>query len=268
MQFPYILPLLLVANTSMADLPDIIDDFRFASVIALGEIHDNPQHHILQAEITAAIQPSALVFEMFSSEQAETINSFRSEGEGMDALSDVFEWHKTGWPPFEQYSQIIQSNPEGVVFGAAVPINDVRDAIFEGAAAIFGVDARVYGLDLSLSPEEQTARESNQFEAHCGALPEEQLAGMVEAQRLRDAVLADTVIRALEQVGGPVIVITGNGHAREDWGFTAVLKSFAPDIVIMTLGQFESEPEEPQPFTHILVSEPVDREDPCLYFLD
>ena len=39
-------------------------------VVILGEIHDNPAHHEVQAERVADIQPRALVFEMLTPEQA------------------------------------------------------------------------------------------------------------------------------------------------------------------------------------------------------
>ncbi len=264
MRIPYVLPMMLLANFATADTAKMIEDFSFAGVIVLGEIHDNPQHHILQAEITAEMQPSALVFEMFSTAQAEIINTSRWEGIGIEALADTFAWHKSGWPAFENYAQIIRASPESVIYGAAAPIDDVRDAMFEGAATVFGEDAPFFGLDKPLPAEQQTAREANQMQAHCNALPKDQLAGMVEAQRLRDAVLADTVVRALDEVGGPIIVITGNGHARDDWGLAVALDTLIPDLVVMSLGQFEVMPEGAQPFTHISVSDPVERDDPCL----
>ncbi|MEE9453622.1 MAG: ChaN family lipoprotein [Paracoccaceae bacterium] len=264
MRIPFVLPIMLLANIATADTAKMLEDFAFAGVIVLGEIHDNPQHHVLQAEITNHMQPSALVFEMFSTSQAEIINTSRWEGIDISALAETFEWHKSGWPAFENYARIIRASPESVIFGAATPIDDVRDAMFEGAATVFGVDAPFFGLDKPLPVEQQAAREAMQMQAHCNALPKGQLAGMVEAQRLRDAVLADTVVRALDEVGGPVIVITGNGHARDDWGLTAALDTLVPDLVVMSLGQFEALPEGAQPYTHISVSDPVDRDDPCL----
>ncbi len=63
----------------------------------------------------------------------------------------------------------------------------------EGAAAVFGAAAARFGLDAPLPEDEQAAREAEQAEAHCGALPAEMLPGMVEAQRLRDAALARAV---------------------------------------------------------------------------
>ncbi len=102
--------------------------------------------------------------------------------------------------------------------------------------------------------------------AHCDALPEGMLGGMVEAQRLRDAAMARAVIAALAETGGPVAVITGNGHARLDWGLPRALERAAPEVEVLSIAQFESAPEEDMPFDLWLVTDPVEREDPCAVF--
>ena len=84
--------------------------------------------------------------------------------------------------------------------------------------------------DASLSLSALAERLNMQMDAHCGALPEEMLGGMVEAQRLRDAALAEGVLAALAESSGPVVVITGNGHARLDWGAPRMLERARPDI--------------------------------------
>ena len=41
-------------------------DWTGADILVLGELHDNPAHHLYQAQIVAAAHPSALVVEMLS----------------------------------------------------------------------------------------------------------------------------------------------------------------------------------------------------------
>jgi uncharacterized iron-regulated protein len=92
------------------------------------------------------------------------------------------------------------------------------------------------------------------------------LPGMVEAQRLRDAVFARTTLEALADTGGPVVVITGTGHARKDWGMPVALRYAAPEAKVVSLGQLEAPPEDPAPFDLWRVSEPPPRGDPCAEF--
>lgn len=263
MRTTFLISLLFAASPVFADISDIIAEFQQADVIILGEIHDNPHHHIIQSEITKAIQPSAIVFEMFTQEQAETINTLRWADAGLRSLADEFEWHKTGWPAFGNYARILEADPEGVVFGGTAPRDDVNDAMFEGAAVVFGIGAEIYNLYQPLSDVEYKYREAAQVIGNCGTLPEN-ASGLIEAQRLRDALFADTIIRALDEVGGPVIVITGNAAAHNTWGLPAVLTAAFPEILVVSLGQFEVIPDDVTSYTRTLLSNAVYRKDPCL----
>lgn len=233
-------------------------------VTVLGEVHDNPAHHANQARAVGAIAPAALVFEMLSPAQAAMVTpALRADAA---ALGTALGWEAAGWPDFAMYYPIFQAAPEAAIFGAALPRDAVRRAVSDGAAAVLGEPAQDYGLTKPLAPEVLQARVTLQQEAHCNALPEDLLPGMVEAQRLRDAALARAARQALAETGGPVAVITGNGHARKDWGLAAALSVAAPEVSILTVGQFEEAPDAPPPFDFWLVTAPAEREDPCAGF--
>lgn len=103
--------------------------------------------------------------------------------------------------------------------------------------------------------------------SHCNALPEEMLPLMVDVQRVRDTMLAAGAAIALEETGGPVVVITGNGHARKDWGAPGLLAAVEEDAIIWALGQGEDGRGDPDGgFDLVESSPPVDREDPCAVF--
>jgi uncharacterized iron-regulated protein len=92
------------------------------------------------------------------------------------------------------------------------------------------------------------------------------MAGMVEAQRLRDAALAQAVLEALLETGGPVAVITGSGHARIDLGVPSVLRRAEPELAVIAVGQIEAPAEPVQPYDLWIVTAPAPREDPCAVF--
>jgi uncharacterized iron-regulated protein len=60
-----------------------------------------------------------------------------------------------------------------------------------------------------------------------------------------------------------VALITGNGHARADWGAPRDLAQVAPDLRVLSIGQFESMPEGEVPYDLWLVTDPAERKDPC-----
>ncbi|WP_412094047.1 ChaN family lipoprotein [Alloyangia pacifica] len=238
-----------------------------ADVVFLGEIHDNPAHHARQAELVAEIQPVALVFEMLTAEQAAQVTPDLMRDEA--ALQSALAWNDSGWPDFSMYYPIFAAAPDAAVFGAELPREEARAVRDRDLAEVFGPSAGFYGLDEPLERDEQAARQQMQMAAHCDALPIEMLPMMVDIQRLRDARLAETALSAYADLGGPVVVITGNGHARRDWGAPALVERAAGEVTVAALGQGETsgdaEGMDAPDGSFDLVEEaaPAERDDPC-----
>ena len=142
----------------------------------------------------------------------------------------------------------------------------VRGALPQPIAEMFGPDAARFGLTEELPSDERAARMDLQWRAHCEALPAETLPKMVAIQRLRDALLAQVALQALTDTGGPVVVITGNGHARTDWGVPALIKRADGDAQVFALGQAEAGLLPEGTFDAVLDAPGVDRPDPCAAF--
>lgn len=256
--------LAVAAETS--SIADFIHLARKADIVVLGEVHDNAAHHANQAAIVAALRPAALVFEMFPQASEEKINELRASGAKPAEIAAALDWSSSGWPDFSYYAAILAAAPHAQVFGAGQPTADVRRAVIEGAAGAFGPDAITYGLDDPLSPQEQAAREKQQFEAHCGLVPAEVLPGMVEAQRFRDAGLADAALWARTMTGGgQVVVITGSEHADKARGMPAAVAIADPKVKLVSLGQFETavNPAEASHFDGWMVTAATNKGDRC-----
>mgnify|MGYP002621917538 FL=1 len=239
-----------------------------ADVVVFGEVHDNPNHHRNQANAVAALGPAALVFEQITPDLAARISP--------DLIADparleaVLEWEDRGWPDFAMYYPIFAAARDAAYFGGGASSQDVRRAVDEGAARAFGDGAELFGLEQALSDDEQSERQTIQHEAHCGALPAEMLPGMVQAQRLRDASLARAALAAHYEAvlrgTGPVVVITGNGHAGNRWGVPSLLRMQEPDLTVVSIAQFEPQTPDAPEFDHWLVTDAVERDDPCAVF--
>lgn len=236
-----------------------------ADVVFLGEQHDNPAHHARQAQIVRALSPAALVFEMLTPSQAGRVTpDLIAEAE---ALARTLDWDASGWPDFTMYHPIFAAAAKAQIYGAGIPREQARAALEADLAKVFGPGADRYGLTRPLPVAQQRDREALQMAAHCGALPQDRLPGMVNIQRLRDAALARAALEAFEATGGPVAVITGNGHARADWGAPQLLKMAAPSLRVVTLGQGEAGGPAPEGlFDRVEFAAPAEREDPCAAF--
>lgn len=239
---------------------DVLDSIPRADVVVLGEVHDNPEHHMNQARAVFSLTPKAVVWEMLSADAAERVPTDLGNPA---RVARVLGWESGGWPDFNMYYPIFVAARDARHYGAEVPRDLARRAVTEGALAVMPAGP---GLAGALPEAEQVEREAEQRAAHCDAMPEDLLPGMVQAQRLRDAYLARTVLQALADVGPPVAVITGSGHARKDWGVPAVLAQAAPGVSVLSVGQLEGASQDAAPFDLWVVTAPVPRDDPCAAF--
>ncbi|WP_281966484.1 ChaN family lipoprotein [Roseovarius nanhaiticus] len=224
-----------------------------ADIVILGEVHDNPDAHLGQADAVRNLAPTAVVFEMLTAAEAKRADADR----GLIAEA----WAKSGWQDFPIYSPIFDALGAARIVGAAAPRDTVRAVFTIGPADLFGPEAPRYGLDAALPEDQQRQREDQQFDAHCAAMPRGAMAGMVAVQRYRDAAFARSALAALDRYGPPVAVIVGNGHARTDWGVPAMIARAAPAVTTHAIGFVEQVTD--MPFDEIRVVPPADRDDPC-----
>lgn len=242
---------------------DIRDRIKAADIVLLGEVHDNPAHHQVQSEFLTLINPRAVVWEMITADQAALLRpDLLADAE---TLKTQLDWDSSGWPDFALYAPLFAATTEAAHFGAMVPRSASAEIMQDGIVAWFGADAVAFGLDQPLPEAEQAEREADQMANHCDALPEDLLPMMVDFQRLRDGELARVALRALKDTGGPVAVITGNGHARSDRGVPVYLLQAAPDLQVFSLGQSEEGGISGQ-FDLVMDAPAEERPDPCLAF--
>ncbi|UWQ49167.1 ChaN family lipoprotein [Leisingera caerulea] len=259
-----VLAALCLSGARAGDLAAAAEMLRGADVAILGEVHDNAVHHQRQAALLAALQPKAVVWEMITAEQAAELDP--------EVLADAkhvaqaLDWAQSGWPEFSLYAPVFAAAKGARQYGALVPRAEAARALEQGAAAYFGAEAAArFGLDRPLLAAEQAAREGDQLASHCNAMPAEMLPVLVDIQRLRDASLAAAADRALAETGGPVAVITGNGHARTDRGLAVYLVKARPKARIRSLGQSE-DGQISGTFDLVLDAPAAERPDPCLAF--
>jgi uncharacterized iron-regulated protein len=269
-------PIVEVASGAALSRAALEARLRGADVVILGEVHDNPDHHRLQAELVTRLAPAALSFEMLGPGDEGPLARLRRDGADAAAIGAALRWAERGWPDFALYAPILAAAPAVPVTGGAVAPEALREAMATGAEAaarpVLGAMAGAYGLGARFDAATQAEAVAEQIRAHCNAVPESVAAGMVEAQRLRDAAFADAVLRArAEGGGGLVVLIAGAGHARTDRGVPAHLEAAAPGLSVVALAFVEragdAQATAGLPFDYVWLTDPAPREDPCAAFL-
>jgi uncharacterized iron-regulated protein len=251
-----------------------------ADVVLLGEMHDNVDHHVLQARLLRAVLASgrrpALAFEMLTADQQAAVDAALARApHDPDAFARAVGWNESGWPEFETYRPIVQAGLEAgmAVIAANLPRKAVREVVSKGAEALDApLRARLAKDEPLPAPLVESLR-AEMRESHCGELPESLIDPLILAQRARDAAMAARV----EGAGARgAVLIAGRGHARTDRGVPAYLKTEAPERKIVSVAFFEVDPAQkeaaaynepgesgPLPFDYAVFTPAQEREDPC-----
>jgi uncharacterized iron-regulated protein len=251
-----------------------------ADFVALGEVHDNPDHHLLQARLLRAILAAgrrpALAFEMLTADQQPEVDAAVARApRDPDALAKAVGWRESRWPDFRYYRPIFEAGLEAglPIVAANLTRAQVRQIVAKGRE---GLDE---GLRVRLAREEPipeaalAALRAEMSESHCGELPEKMLDPLVLAQRARDARMAERLVSAGATRGA--VLVTGAGHARTDRGVPALVAKDEPVKKVVAVAFVEVQAGDldpasylreaggPAPYDFLVFTPGAKREDMC-----
>jgi uncharacterized iron-regulated protein len=249
---------------SQSELEETVEDAAF---LVLGETHDNRDHHLLEAKLTATFlsaHPNAAVgFEMLDEDVRPIV---QNPPRDPAAFARAVHWDQTGWPEFDQYRPVFEvALRRGARIIAAHPSSDnVRASL----AGVPEPEARALHLDRPLSAAARTALRDEIRESHCGHAPPAMLDAMERAQSYKDAFMA----RSIFEVHAPVVLVTGRGHARNDRAVPHFLRLLgAMKLVSLAFVDVDDSRTSPDAydlaaFDYVVFTPRVSDEDPCVRF--
>ena len=220
---------------------------RSADYVLLGEIHDNAEHHRIQACLlrnAISERTQAVVFEQIRITQAATLEAYLAAPDATAAgLGPALGWDKSGWPPWAEYqpiAEVAMSNRVPIRAGD-VPREAIRRVARQGADGLAPAERARLGLDAQLEPPLEAALREELVASHCNMMPASAFGGMAVAQRYRDAHLAAAMMSARgKPPGGQAVLISGNGHVRNDRAVPWHLRRLSPDSNIITVAIVEA----------------------------
>jgi uncharacterized iron-regulated protein len=186
-----------------------------ASLVVVGETHDNRDHHALEAQLLhefGAAHPGARVgFEMLDADQAVALVRPPAPANANE-LAERVGWASSGWPDFALYRPVFEA-----AFADRLPIVAAHPngaSVRASLQAVAPEEASALHLDQPLPAAQQAAQQAEIREAHCGHAPAAMVTAMQRAQSYKDAFMAHSILRA----GLPALLVSGRGHARKDRG--------------------------------------------------
>jgi uncharacterized iron-regulated protein len=250
---------------------------RFA---LLGERHDNPDHHRLQAQLLKGMvergrRPS-VVFEMLELEQQASVDDYLARPHASaTGFGPALRWQDTSWPPFSEYQPIFEValSAKLPIFAGNIAHEVARGLVKQGPAALPEERVRQLRLDQPF-PEALAASLADELRAsHCGHLPERLLEPMALAQHARDSQMASVMLGNGDRDGA--LLIAGAGHARRDRGVPYYLALAQPDASVLSVALQEVAHDRGEPsgygsellaFDYVWFTPRGSDEDPCAAF--
>lgn len=100
------------------DEAEAVDRLDAAHYILLGETHDNPDHHRLQARLILALRAGGrrpvIAFEMIDTTQRYRLaDHLAAHPHDADGIGAAIGWEAAGWPPYALYRPIFAAALDG-----------------------------------------------------------------------------------------------------------------------------------------------------------
>jgi uncharacterized iron-regulated protein len=229
-------------SAAMLDERTLVSVLAKSEFVLIGEQHDNPDHHRLEATILAELLANArkptVALEMLEPADDALIQHYREDPRADAAgIGPLLAWDMRGWPRWSAYAPIAD-----LAFKAGLPLvsanlsrSVVRRIAHEGTAAVPADEVAALGLDQPLDPRLEASLEEELRSSHCGQLPEAMVVPMALAQRARDGQMARSMLAA----SPPVVLMAGAGHVRTDRGVPVHLHTAKPQALVVSVAFVE-----------------------------
>lgn len=254
----------VTATQAPVSQQQLVEHLKQQSWILLGEVHDEPLHHLRRAELieTLSERNPVVVAEQLEAGKQVVYTEHLTEGlaqAGFDAK--IWDW--------SVYSPLFSTLAAHDIhlMGGNLPLETVRQIAQQGEAAL-PESLRTKMKDAPLSATGEATLISDLESGHCGHLPKPLLPNFVLAQRARDT----SMLSAMQATNhNPVILLAGNGHVRKDYGVPTLLPPDKKKSVSVGFLQLDMLlPEEIKAYQtqydYIWLTGAVDKADACAAF--
>jgi uncharacterized iron-regulated protein len=269
-----------VAARRPIDADALLDRLASDVYVLLGDKHDNPDHHRLQARILSGLvahgRRPAVAFEPMTVDrsgalaEALALPSPTSEG-----VIEAVRRADQGWP-WALYAPVIAEALRAKLPIVAADLDPAWVRLLQ-TQGIAGLDpllrAELDLADVPLPPAGRSRLEQEIRRSHCGHATDGMVARMIDAQRARDAHLARALI---DGSADGAVLIAGAGHVRRDADVPLYLARWAPQASVASVAFLEVSPDETRfaatgagdtaSFDYVWFTPRVDLVDPCERF--
>ena len=197
----------------------LIDQISSKDLIFIGEVHDNPEHHLIQVQILQALVaccgPVSIAMEFFEKPQQSTLDRYhRGELDESEFLREV-DWGSD----YHFYRPLIRMAKQhgAEVRAINAPREVVRKVARQGLASLDEPERNKIAKKIDLSNEAHRNYVREAYERHThGDL--KKFDYFYEAQCVWEDTMAESLAEYLKENETKLIAFTGNGHIINQFG--------------------------------------------------
>lgn len=225
-----------------AELSDISLRAGQNDYILIGEQHNDPKHHMVQAAIikTMAMEgnPPIIGLEMVPATMQPILDEFNKKNISVEELPFALDWKKTWGYDYTLYQIIFQvaADFDLPLYGLNISQAALTEVRHKGINQIKSKYKSELPSAILLSPAEQRERLEIFFKAHAKEAISEVKAGLkpdfnrfILTQSLWDTVMAKNAYLAREAEQRPMVIIAGSGHVGHAYGIAHRLPLYDPE---------------------------------------
>ncbi len=200
-----------------------IDQLASRDLVFVGEVHDNPEHHLIQVQILQALIARhgaiTVAMEFFQKPQQAIIDRY-IEGKSTETefLKEV-DWKKQWSFDYSFYRPLLLALKEkgGKILAINAPRDIVKKVARSGLNALESEERSLLPENIDLDNEKHRAYIQDVFkdDAH-GILKNFEF--FYEAQCVWEDTMAANIAESLEGADETLVVLTGNGHIINKFG--------------------------------------------------
>ncbi len=221
------------------DWSALIERMANSRYVLIGEKHDNPDHHQIELLLIRALyqalgdsEPGSLgiVMEMLNDSQRAGLKDVTAQlaaapGTTIDGdqLRSQLGWPESGWR-WSDYGEVISwvVNQRLPLAAGNISTQQMKAVYSKGIDESFAT-----ALEARSALEDSLLEQV--FDGHCGLMPEESLAPMVDIQLVKDSSMANSLAMTGTRHS---VLVAGKAHIRKDSGVPQHLQRLGDDNVL------------------------------------
>lgn len=201
----------------------LIDQIASTEIIFIGEVHDNPEHHLIQVQILQALidrfSPVTIAMEFFQKSQQPSLDRYqRGELKESEFLKEV-NW-KGGWGfDYLFYRPLMLSarHHGSKILAINAPKDIVKKVAREGLKSLDENERNKLAKEIDLSNKAHRAYLREIYEKHSHSNLKK-FDTFYEAQCVWEDTMAHNLAEYLSQNRKKLVVFTGSGHIVNKFG--------------------------------------------------